>query len=297
MRSKSFNQGGSGLFESGADSKNKIINVLENHVLFLEEEIRRKNNTIDSLIQGLTTQTSLSFCQNSKNVRLIICNPQKDELVLHQNVTLRPSKSRKDRSESINGNKIDTQKDSSAVKKSVKEKSEQVEEHKKAKRENVYICGDSLVNGIDGDGVSSKDFCTIVKSFGGATSADMIDYVKPTARKKPDKIIVHVGTNDITKKINNTKENWNSIVKTIQKESPDTKNYFSELCVRYDISGGFSKINHKNEELKKFCNDCNIGLLENRNIDNSCLARKQLHLNPKGLKRLALNFKSFLGKN
>ena len=151
VRSKSFNQGGSDVFESGIDSKNKIINVLENHVLFLEEEIRRKNNTIDSLVQGLTNQTSLSYCQNSKN--LPSCNPQKGETNQHhQKITLRPSKSRKERTESINcqtNEQLDTQRDISHAKTNSDEKSEKGKKTK-IKRENVFICGDSLVNGIDG---------------------------------------------------------------------------------------------------------------------------------------------------
>ena len=53
---------------------------------------------------------------------------------------------------------------------------------------------DSMLNGIDGDGISNKDTCVSVKSFGGSTTKDMIDYIKPSARKKPNKIIVHVGT-------------------------------------------------------------------------------------------------------
>ena len=31
---------------------------------------------------------------------------------------------------------------------------------------------------------------------------DIIDYVRPTARKKPDMIIIHIGTNDIQNKVN-----------------------------------------------------------------------------------------------
>ena len=124
----------------------------------------------------------------------------------------------------------------------------------------------------------------------------MVDYVKPSARKKPDKLIIHVGTNDLTKGIANTNENLDLLVKTVKEISPDTQIYFSELCLRNDFQGSFSKVKLKNEELHKFCSDRNIGLVEHGNIDNSCLAKRKLHMNPKGLKRLALNFKSFLGK-
>ena len=169
-------------------------------------------------------------------------------------------------------------------------------ENQKEKRQSVFICGDSLLNGIDGDGVSTKKFCTVVKSFGGSTSRDMIDYVKPAARKKPDKMIIHVGTNDISKSIQNTSENLDLVINAIHELSPATQVFFSELCIRNDLQGSFSKVKQKNEHLRKFCHDRNIGLICNENIDNSCLAKKKLHMNQKGLKRLALNFKNFLEK-
>ena len=40
----------------------------------------------------------------------------------------------------------------------------------------------------------------------GCSSEDMVDYVKPIARKKPDTLIIHVGTNDLTKGVNTMKK-------------------------------------------------------------------------------------------
>ena len=97
----------------------------------------------------------------------------------------------------------------------------------------ISICGESIENDVDGNGVS-------VKNFGESTSKDMIDYVKPFARKKPDKIIIHVSTNYISKGIANTNENVKSIVETIHEISPDTKVYFSEILMRTDLDGSFS---------------------------------------------------------
>ena len=36
-----------------------------------------------------------------------------------------------------------------------------------------------------------------VRSFPGATTIDMTDFVKPIIRKKPESVILHVGTNDL----------------------------------------------------------------------------------------------------
>ena len=36
----------------------------------------------------------------------------------------------------------------------------------------------------------------------GATTDDIIDYVRPTARKKPDMIIIHTGFNGLQNEVN-----------------------------------------------------------------------------------------------
>ena len=38
--------------------------------------------------------------------------------------------------------------------------------------------------------------------YSGSTTDDMVDYIKPITRKKPDVIIMDVGTNDLTKGVN-----------------------------------------------------------------------------------------------
>ena len=165
------------------------------------------------------------------------------------------------------------------------------------KRKRVIICGDSMVNGIDSDGTSSKSFSTVVKPFGGASLPDMKDYIKPALKTKPDKMIVHVGTNDLTKGIQNTTENLSDIVECARELSPETQLYISAVCIRKDIPSHFKKVSDLNKSIKSFCQTRNIAFIEHSNIDNSCLARKKLHLNPKGIGRLAVNFKSFLEKH
>ena len=41
-----------------------------------------------------------------------------------------------------------------------------------------------------------------VTEYSGSTTDDMVDYIKPITRKKPDVIIMDVGTNDLTKGVN-----------------------------------------------------------------------------------------------
>ena len=51
----------------------------------------------------------------------------------------------------------------------------------------------------------SRDDSVKIRCHPGAITDDIIDYVRPTVRKKPDMIIIHIGTNDIQNKINTKK--------------------------------------------------------------------------------------------
>ena len=61
----------------------------------------------------------------------------------------------------------------------------------------------------------------------------MKDYIKPALKTKPDKMIVHVGTNDLTKGIQNTTENLSDIVECARVLSPETQLYISAVCVYF----------------------------------------------------------------
>ena len=66
-------------------------------------------------------------------------------------------------------------------------------------KKTVVIAGDSIVKNIIGPKMSADDpnHYHIVKQFSGATVSDMEDFVKPLTRRSPDKMILHVGTNDL----------------------------------------------------------------------------------------------------
>ena len=157
----------------------------------------------------------------------------------------------------------------------------------------VYVLGDSIVNGIEGAGLATKGNFVTVKSFSGAPSSDMVDFVRPFVRKKPKEVIVHVGTNDITKNID-TVQNLKKIIKLAHQEN--VKIAISNICLREDKSYCTTAVVSRNSDIKKLCSDYNVPLIENANIVSNCLARKKLHLNGRGLSMLAQNFKRYLSK-
>ena len=92
----------------------------------------------------------------------------------------------------------------------------------------------------------------------GCSSEDMVDYVKPVARKKPDTLIIHVGTNDLTKGVNTMKK-VRKCLKVIR-ELDNTENIqigFSSIIERTDkdFSNEIKEINIKeiNIKLKNYC--------------------------------------------
>ena len=64
-------------------------------------------------------------------------------------------------------------------------------------RETVVVAGDSIVKFVKGWELSNAERNLSVKSFFGATLNDMTDFLKPTGRKQPDKLIIHASTNDL----------------------------------------------------------------------------------------------------
>ena len=170
--------------------------------------------------------------------------------------------------------------------------------HNQNEQQSVVILGDSMINYQDEHKHSSARRIVEVRSFPGVTTVDLLDFFKPSARKKPDVVIVHVGTNDL----GNLDENAIArnileitqleITQTIKKISPETKVIVSQLIERYDKEELKGMVVFVNEKLRQmFTPD---ELIDNSNLDRSCIGRMGLHLNKTRNAHLALNFKQAL---
>ena len=53
-----------------------------------------------------------------------------------------------------------------------------------------------MTSNLQGKKLSMGDH-VVSESFSGSTVEDMLDFSKPFARRKPDEIILHVGTNNV----------------------------------------------------------------------------------------------------
>ena len=131
-------------------------------------------------------------------------------------------------------------------------------------------------------GRSTNDRVTS-KSFSGAKCKDMKHYIMSTLEKKPDEIILHVGTNDLkTSSAKTIVKDIVALTDFVVKGSPSTKVTISELIMRTDDDALNHKIQHVNTLLRQNCAAANIPLIEHSDINNDCLNQSGVHLNKKG---------------
>ena len=74
----------------------------------------------------------------------------------------------------------------------------------------------------------------------GADTQDIVDHMKPAIRRKPDTLIVHTGTNDITSDTG-TQKFLDEAVNLLKTESPQTEFVISLPTIRTDRGGQHTK--------------------------------------------------------
>ena len=116
----------------------------------------------------------------------------------------------------------------------------------------------------------------------------MYDYMKPLLWKLPDYIILHIGTKDAFD--NTSREIFEKILKLktyIQKELLKCKITILTPIKRHDHGKASLTILHLSQKFK----DLSISFVYNSSIGAFSLSSGGLHLNDKGLGRLAINLK------
>ena len=113
---------------------------------------------------------------------------------------------------------------------------------------------------------------------------------------KPESLIIHIGTNDLTNNIN-LLTNVEKIVNKVKKTSPDTVLSFSDIVFRKDKKNIEKMRADTNSRLKNFCKQKNIELILNNNLKEEYLGIKKLHLSKKGNTAFARNLLSFTEGN
>lgn len=104
----------------------------------------------------------------------------------------------------------------------------------------------------------------VVKSFSGANTRAMSDYLKPNLELNPDQVILHVGTNDLKKK--EPQEVAEAIVDLARQveRSSDAKVVISELVCRRDKLN--EQVKAVNKRLKRYCQQNEWKLIQHNNV-------------------------------
>ena len=134
----------------------------------------------------------------------------------------------------------------------------------------VVVIGDSITRNIIGKKLSRNQNVNAF-SFSGATIDDMVDFAKPVIKRKPKKIILHVGTNNL--KMDQPKKIKNKVaglVDSIEAEHLSIDVAVSSIIFRSDDQSLNSKIDEVNRRLSSFCQSKNWVF-----IDNSKLTSKK----------------------
>lgn len=234
-----------------------VVHCLKNHISSLERQLADKQKTIDSLLGAKNILPHIEIGNKSLN----------DDF---KNST----------------NKTSTEKSKSPVKNKLN-----IYDRKITNDQKNVIIGDSMLIGLVEKGF--KENKVSIKAHSGASTDDIYHYIKPEINKSPDVIIIHGGTNDLSKNIK-TVDNFKMIHDYLKVHSPSTRLAISALTTRKDIQGFDNKVTESNSRLKKFCVKNDIDFISNNNIDDSCLSTKKLHLNKKGNSYLANNFINYL---
>ena len=107
------------------------------------------------------------------------------------------------------------------------------------------IVGDSMIKHVNRRELSRNDSVKI-RCHPVATTDDITDYVRPTARKKPDMIIIYTGTNNIQNKVN--------ALEKVRKVITTTKKIIVNNEVQIILSGVISRDDQDFEKENKEIN-------------------------------------------
>ena len=167
------------------------------------------------------------------------------------------------------------------------------------------MVGDSMLGGLQainkrlrangGAGISPGNVVDI-GNYGGKTTEDMIDLVKPALRRNPAKLIVMSGTNDFDQHVD-TIHHAKVLIRTIREIAPSTQLALTEICDRRDHHApATGQIADMNNRLKALCRHEQVELISTRAFNYECLSHGLLHPNDKGNIVLKDLFNIFINK-
>lgn len=107
----------------------------------------------------------------------------------------------------------------------------------------------------------------------GSVVHDVCNYAIPSNKKKPDEVLLHIGTNKIpeAESASHIAGKTVDLAMFIEKESPLTKVTISSLINRNDNEAFKLKIGETNKILKGFATQQSWNFVDHKIINDSCL--------------------------
>ena len=150
----------------------------------------------------------------------------------------------------------------------------------------ILVAGDSIINGINEKRISTNFKSVKVRCFSGATIDDMYFNLIPLLRKKPVALVLHVGTNNSS---NETPfqiyDKLLNLVHFIKENNPNCHAVLSSSIDRLDGKAALTI-----KRINSLLSESSLDINDNSNIGHSFLGIHGLHLNGRGVGKLALNF-------
>ena len=135
----------------------------------------------------------------------------------------------------------------------------------------------------------------VVKSFSGASTEDIEDYLKPLLRKESENLILHIGTNDLKMmEPDQLTDSILSLALQVESDSPNTSLSISAILPRKEADQLSENISLINSSLKLLCRQHRWSFIDHKNTNHNHLNRSGLHLTKVGNDILAKNFKDHI---
>ena len=116
----------------------------------------------------------------------------------------------------------------------------------------IVFCGDSLTKGWEMYNLFDQPQKIYVNGVESCTSADILKRIEPIAAKRPHKLFLMIGINEI-KAQNRIIDNYDKIIKKIQELSPDTIIYVQSILPTRTKTIDNADIVATNNRLKALC--------------------------------------------
>ena len=116
----------------------------------------------------------------------------------------------------------------------------------------IVFCGDSITKGWEIYNLFDQPQKVYINGVESCTSADILSRIQPIAQKKPQKLFLMIGINEI-KAQNRIIDNYDKIIKKIQELSPYTHIYIQSILPTRTQNIDNADIIAANARLKDFC--------------------------------------------